>query len=159
MSLSLPARRYFARTGPRASQLSLPGSIVVLPLTTSAAYVNLQTLWAQVPNQNTNSSSFADQVNGVQGTRICMRALTANAGIILGKTVADVTSANVPVIANQGTVSGGVYTGAAGNCWVMLATDTFVFEFEPVLGQDVFLGYIGSTNGSLQIYQCSQSNA
>jgi hypothetical protein len=135
----------------------VPGSIVVLPVTTSASYINLQTLYPQAPNQNTNSSAFADQVNGVQGVRIVLQAVTATVGIILGKASTDVAFLNAPVLANQGTLSNGTYTSLPGTCWQL--TPGATIEFEPALTQDFFLGFVGSGNGSLLLFQCSQPNA
>jgi len=160
---SLPARRYFARTGPRAGQIKapgsstagMPGSIVVLPVTTSASYVNLQTLLAQTPTQ-VNSSAFTDQVNGVQDVRIVLQAIGATVGLILGNVVGDVTGANAPVLATQGVLSAGAYTPTAGTCWQLVPGTTL--ELEAVLNQDVFLGFVGSASGSLSLFQCSRSS-
>jgi hypothetical protein len=162
MSLSLPARRYFFRTGPRASQLAIPGSIAVLPVTTSASYLNLALLYTQSPGSTLPAgaalnSSFSDQQNGVQGTRVVLYADGADVGIILGALSGDVSGANAPVLATQGTLVGGAYTSAAGTCWRIPAGTTF--EFEPVLTQDFFLGFVGSTSGSLRVFQVSGSNA
>lgn len=156
MPLSLPARRYFARGGPRASQLGIPGSTIVLPVSTSASYVNLQALLAQAPTQ-TNSTAFGDQTNGVQGVRIVLQAVTATVGVILGKAVGDVTGANAPVLANQTTLTAGLVTLVAGTCWPILPGATL--ELEPSLTQDFFLGFVGSGTGSLALFQCSISNA
>jgi hypothetical protein len=156
MSFSLPARRYFARGGPRASQLAIPGSVVSLPVTAGASYINLQALFAQVPTQN-NYSNFSDEINGVQGQGIVLQAVTATVGLIVGKAVGDVTGANAPVLATQGTLTAGVYTPVAGTCWQLAPGATI--EFEPALTQDFFLGFVGSGSGSLLLFQCSLSNA
>lgn len=170
----LTARRYFGRIGPRASSVAafsggpvatgaVPGSIAVLPVTATATYVNLKALFAQVSSQAT-SSAFSDQVNGVLGVRIALQAVLSAAGsvgVILGNAVADVTGANAPVIATQGTLTTGLYTPAAGTCWQMVGgTPTEYLEFEPAFSasggyQDQYLGFVGSTTGSLLLFQCS----
>ena len=158
----LTARRYFGRQGPRSAQTLYPattgtagmaGSIVVLPVTTAATYVNLATLLKQTPTQ-ANSSAFTDMVNGLQGVRIVLQAVTATVGILLGNLQGDVTGANAPVLATTGTLSSGAYTAVAGACWPILPGATI--EFEAAIGQDMFLGFVGSTTGALALFQCSQ---
>ena len=165
--LSLPARRYFFRAPPRASQLALPSSIVVLPVTAVAAVFDLATTYVQVPSQ-ANSSSFGDGgIGGMAGfagnggVRLCLQAVGVTVGIIVGNVVGDVTGANAPSLAAAGAVTAaGVYTSALGTCWQLIpGQPSAILEFEPAPTQDVFVGFIGSGNGTLLVYQCSGANA
>lgn len=138
---------------------------MVLPVTATASYLNLSTTFGQQPtsaNANSGIGSWAQQISGLcstpqAGIRLCIQAVTANVGLILGTLVGDVTGANAPVIATQGTLSSGTYTGAVGSCWLLLAGATI--ELEAFATQDVYLGFVGSTTGGLQIFQCSAPGA
>jgi len=139
-------------------------------VTTAAGVLDLATTYGQQPsaavngmNANNSIGSWASQITGIcstpqAGIRLVLQAITCNVGIILGTAITDVTGANAPVLATQGTVSAaGTYAGAAGTCWTILAGATV--EFEAFAGQDVYLGFVGSTTGGLSIFQCSAPGA
>lgn len=168
---SLPARRYFQRIGPRspvvaafsggpAAAGAVPGTVACLPVTTGAVFVDLKALFAQVSSQ-ASSSAFSDQVNGVLGVRVCLQAITATVGIVVGNSVADVTGTNAPVLAAQGTLTAaGIYAPpvGGGSCWQI--SPAGIIEFEPAFSasggyQDRYLGFVGSGSGSLLLFQCS----
>lgn len=79
-------------------------------------------------------------------------------GIVFGPTNASVSSANAPVIATNGTLTGATYTGAAGTCFVIKANSQPT-RFLPQAGLDNFLAIVGSGAGKVRIYQSSCSNA
>jgi hypothetical protein len=155
-----PSKIFYFRTPPRASQLAVPGSIVVVPVSTAPGYLNLSLLWPQgldlTPDGAAASSVYNDQVNGVQGYRIGIYADGADIGIITGRVAADVTGGNAPVLATAGSVTAGVYTGAAGACW-RLVNGATQFEVIPTIFQDVILGYVGSASGNMRLFQISGS--
>ena len=156
MTESLAARKNFFFTGPRSSGLALPGSLAVIAVTTGASYINLSLLYAGSGNPTTPSGS---QIQGALNQFISVYADTANVGIVLGVTAAQVSGSSAPSLTGAGSVSSGVYTPVANNteCWVIPA-GTFV-RFSPMLTQDLFMGFVGSTNGYIRIYQSSASNA
>ena len=155
MTLPLEARRYFARRPPRAANLSTVGSVASIPITAGAGVVDLRTLFAQAQN---DGNAYGKQTAGVQGTRIVLHAVTATVGVICGDTQAHVSSTYAPSLSAQGTLNGaGVYTLANGSCEQLAPGDRV--EFEPALGIDNFLGFIGSGSGTLVIYQVSDANS
>lgn len=171
--LSAQAKRYFARTAPRASQIlspttglaGVPGSVLVLPVTVAANYLNLSTTFGQQPTQigqNNASGAWASQISGLcsspqAGIRLCLQAIGATVGIITGTLVGDVTAGNAPALGTQGTLLNGAYGPAAGSCWEI--APNAIIEFEALFGIDNFLGFVGNGNGSLNLFQCSAAGA
>ena len=158
MSLPISARQYFARLGPRASQLAIPGSVVTIAVTTGASLINLSTTYPQAGNV---LNSLGQALAGLSGQRLVLQADGADLGIILGVAAADVTSTNAPSLTAHGSVDGsGMYTPAAGSCFRVFAGTTI--EFVPDLNlskpSDIFLGFIGSASGYLRMFQVSHPN-
>lgn len=162
--LSLPAKEFYFRTGPRSSTPTVlpqvPGTIAVIAVSTTAAVLDLGLLFPQGADVTASgasaSSTFADQLNGAQGNRIAIYADGADIGIITSPDLAGVTLANVPALAATGAVSAtGIYTSAAKTCWRILAGTTF--EFIPTISQDRFLGFVGSASGHMRLFQISGS--
>ena len=149
----------------------VPGSVCILPITTAAGVLSLQTTNNMQPAaasaggaNNGISGAFADQINGLMGSasssvRLGLLAVTATVGIILGKTILDVTGTNATAIGTAGTLTAaGIFTHAVGECFPMIPGHvTEYIEFEPQLTQDFFLGFVGSTSGTLVIFQVSSA--
>lgn len=158
--LTDPARQYFFATPPRVGQLAVPGSMVRIAVTTGAAVINLSTLWPQdsVTGAPGNNTAYGMQLAGVCDQRIIVTAVTANLGIVTGKAIGDVTGANAPSLSAAGTVDGnGNYTNALGTCATLLSGQAA--PFRPTSFQDLFLGFVGSTSGFIEIYQISHSDS
>ena len=165
MSLSLPARRYFFRTPPRASQLGLPGAPVVLLVGQAPGVLNLQTLYAQSGGgynaQTVGAVATNAQRLGVRGQRILIIS-DVDLGIITGAVISDVTGANAPSLDQMGSVdASGNYTGTPGSCTRFPAGMPVEFEITDSIAtpMDVFLGFVGATSGRMDLYQLSGVNA
>ena len=187
MSAEQSQRRFFCRTPPRAAVLAtgaivgvnvVPGSILALPITTAAGVLSLQGNYnfanttanygTGAPALVPNLSAYTAQTAGLQGSqsasiRLMLQAVGVTVGIISGAVVADVSGTNAPVLATQGTLSAGVtglYTPAAGTCWQMIPGQASeILEFECSYVQDLWLGFVGSSSGSLLIFQVSGAGA
>lgn len=161
MSLSLPAKQYFSGTTPKSTTLigTSTGTVLVVQTSSSPLYISLQSLFVVAANA---AVAGGGQPNGVVNQRIEIYADTSALGIIFGPTVAAVYTAP-PVIADYGTLSGGIYTPNASNaeCVVIPAASYRQFNLQAniVAGVgDLYLGFVASGNGLLRLYQCNSSN-
>jgi hypothetical protein len=153
-------------TPPRAYGTAGPfGQIVVIAVTTAAVYLDLRSLtfgleyspYASINNAG-NGAPPAGPVGAV-GSYVCIYADQCDLGVILGPTAASVSGPNAPILNNVGSLgSNGIYLGAAGTCYRIPST---AFNEEPrwrlQVGQDNFVGIVGSANGFARIYVSSEA--
>lgn len=84
---------------------------------------------------------------GFLGHYVMVFADGADAGVIFGPLVANVTGANAPALATQGGA------GTAGACFRIPAGQAIKYLLH---GDDRFVGFVGSGNGTLRIAQASR---
>jgi hypothetical protein len=157
---SIEVRKFSYLSPPRAfGAAGPPGQVMVIPVTTAAAYLSLSgsTFGVQyaagLPQNVTGVNAPAGAPQGLMGVYITIFADGADLGIIVGSTAALVSAGNAPVLANAGSVTAGVYTGTAGTCHrIISGTER---RYLTQIGQDIFLGYVGSTTGNMRIFQSS----
>ena len=157
MSNDLAQRQSFLITPPRAFG-QLTGEVCVLATSTTAGVIDMRTVGVALANlSNSNGVAAAEGRIGLTGNFCLIFAETADLGLIVGPTLASVTTTNAPNLATAGSVNGsGVYTNVAGTC-ARVPAGTFV-EFCPQSTQDLFLGFVASAAGKIRIYQNSASN-
>jgi hypothetical protein len=151
-SLWISPPRAYGATGPN-------GQVMVIPVSATAGYIQLNTatfgqsysMGTSMLVTGTNAPSGAPQ--GLMGCEISFYADGADVGIITGSTLASVTGGNVPVLATAGSITGGVYTGAAGTCWRILQSTSIRVMTQ--VGTDLYLAFVGSGTGNLRLYQSS----
>lgn len=172
--LTSAARQSFFASPPRAAQLGVPGGIIAITVSTTASYIELDTLFPQLPSAGVSNtvpatnSAYTSQLNGACDQFISITATSATVGVVFGPTAASVTTAgslyNAPALAVVGTVSGGAYTlpaassGSPGIVCLPIPAGTTV-RFRITSYQDKFMGFVGSGAGTLYLYQSSQSDA
>ena len=153
MSESLSTKQNQYVTPPRATESPAAiGQVCVLQTSTSASYLELDSLFQQKVGSGTPSQQRA----GVVGNEVTIFADAQDLGIIFGPTAASVTgsgSANVPALATYGSVSSGAYTAAAKSCWRIPAGTSLRFLLQQ--GVDNFLGFVAAGSGLLRLYQSS----
>ena len=152
------SRKNDNRTAPRANTANGPqGQVAVLAVSAVAIAVDL----SQGVSQPSKNLLFSGQDPKTPTRNALSITSDVDIGIIFGPTLASVSGGNAPVIANNGTLTGNTYTGAAGTCWLVKAangnTDAVRFILQP--GQDVFMGVVGSGAGKVRFYQSSPDDA
>lgn len=153
MAFPVASRKADAQTPPRAYQASGPqGQAVAVSVSGSADYINLSKGFDQAPYDR----SRQDKPTSPTENYVAIEC-DVDLGIIVGATAALVSSGNAPSLAAVGSVTGGVYSGAAGVCFVLYAKTAIKFLMQP--GVDLFLGYVAAGAGTMRLYQCSPDNA
>jgi hypothetical protein len=140
MRVDVPVVKYSYVSPPRAwvSGGGYPGQPLVLPTSTTAAAVELDTALVIPANyaahyaqqsQNLPYPAPPGQQAGLVGNYITMLAVTGIVGFIFGQYAQQVIGANAPVIATNGTVSATAsVSGTNGACAIGTAAQgTFVF--------------------------------
>lgn len=153
MAFPVASRKADYVSPPRAFQASGPeGQVLAVTVGGAASYFQISSGVSQ---------AVFDRTQGNDPTSMGRNYLTiecdVDLAIIFGKTAALVTGGNVPVIATVGTLSAGLYTGAAGTSFVIYAKIPMRFLMES--GQDLFMGFIGASAGTMRIYQMSSDKA
>lgn len=153
MAFPVASRKADFVTCPRANQASGPqGQVAVISVSAVADYLDLTKGISQAP---------FDRSRGDDPTSMTRNYLAVECdvslGIIFGKTAALVTGGNVPAIATTGSVSSGVYSGAAKTCFLIPANTPMRFMPQP--GVDNFLGFVASGAGTMRVYQMSDDRA
>lgn len=173
--LTSAARQFFFQSPPRAAQLGVPGGVVSITVSTTASYIELDTLFPQLPSAGVSASvaasnnAYMTQQNGCCDQFISVYAASATIGIIFGPTAASVTTAgslyNAPNLSVVGTVSSGAYTlpaassGSPGISCLPIPPGIAPIRFRITTLQDKFMGFVGSGAGILYLYQSSQSDS
>lgn len=154
MAFPVNSRKSDGATCPRAYEASgPPGQVAVISVSSTADYLDLTKGINQAP-RNT-SSAGADPASPTDNYLAI--ECDVDLGIVFGKTAALVTSGNVPAIATAGSVTSGVYSGAAKQCFVVYAKTPM--RFLTKRGQDNFLGFVAASAGTMRVFQMSDSNA
>jgi hypothetical protein len=153
MTFPAASRKAAFISAPRALQATGPqGQVLAVSVSAVASYFALSAGLSQAPFDST--------------TRSDLKSLTRNyltiecdvdLGIILGSTAALVTAGNAPVIATVGTLAAGVYTAAAGTCFVIYAKQPTRILLQD--GLDLFFGFVASGAGTMRVYQSSSDSA
>ena len=152
------SRKSDFRTAPRANVANGPqGQVAVLAVSAVAIAVDL----SQGISQPAKNLSFSGQDPKTPTRNAISISSDVDIGVIFGPSLAAVSGGNAPVIANNGTLTGNTYTGAAGTCWVVKAangnTDSVRFVLQP--GLDVFMGVVATGAGKVRFYQSSPDDA
>lgn len=161
MSNNAEVRKFSFVSPPRAYGPTGPvGQEIVFPVTLSAEVVNLeiQTFGlkydaSQVQNEQ-GVGAPTGQAIGLVGSYITIYADGADLGIIIGATIASVSGGAAPNLAAKGSLGAtGVYTPATGTCHRIPAGQERRYLTQ--VGQDNFLGVVGSATGACRLYQSS----
>lgn len=152
--LPVPARKSLNVSAPRAfAAAGNPGQAAAFAVSATATYVDL--------TKGISQAALDLQRSGQDPKSTGRNYLTivsdVDIGVVFGPTTASVTGGNAPVLATVGTLSSGVYTGAAGTCFLVPAKTPQ--RFLPAPGVDNFLGVVGSGAGTCRIYQSSPDDA
>lgn len=148
-----PSRKFQNVSPPRAG--SGVGSLAVLATSAVAAALSLASVGTQTAN--VSSAATSQGLNGAVGQYITIKAVTTDCGIVFGPTVASVTGGNVPVLATVGTLTGNNYTVVTGVCYRVLAGQEVRYLLQP--GVDLFLGFVSTGAGQIEIFQSNPTNA
>ena len=160
--MSNPQLQYQYVSAPRAKSTEAGRAANIALVAVTPAVLDLTTLGK--PASYTASQANQAQPNGAMGSYVTITADGCDIGLIFGTASADVSGANAPVLATVGTVPAGVYTPAAGECFIIKTGQTarFLLRPLPVGGSgttapitDQFLGFVGSGAGFMRIYQSS----
>lgn len=148
-------RQNWSVSPPRAHQSPVVvGESMVLATSTTASALDLGS--APVPSPPTSGGSAqSSQLQGAVGHYITVFADTADVGLIFGPSLASVTAGNAPALASNGSVTSGVYTPGTGTCHRIPAGQERRFQL--LMGQDRFMGFVGSAAGQMRVYQSSPS--
>jgi len=153
MAFPVANRKSAFLSAPRASSASGPqGQVLAVSVSATASYFSLATGVSQaVFNYTThdNPKSLTKNFVTIESD--------VDLGVIFGSTAALVTGGNVPYIATVGTLLNGVYTPAPMTAWVIYAKTPQRFLLQE--GADLFLGFVGASNGTMRLYQSSNDDA
>ncbi len=153
MAFPVASRKADYVSPPRAHQATGPeGQVLAVTVGGAADYFQVSSGISQAPFDRTKGDDPSSM-----GRNYLTIECDVDLAIIFGKTAALVTGGNVPVIATVGTLSGGLYTGAAGTAFVIFAKIPMRFLMES--GQDLYMGFIGSGAGTMRLYQMSSDKA
>jgi len=112
-------------------------------------------------SKGVSQAVYNKQVDGADPSQAIRNYFTfqpdVDCGVIFGATLASISGANAPALANTGTLTGNTYTGAAGTCYVLKANNTYRFLLQP--GLDNFVGIVATGAGKIRYYQSSPDNA
>lgn len=143
---------------PRAyAAAGAPGQVASFAVSATAIYLDL--------TQGISQAAKNLQISGQDPKSPTRNYLSivadVDVGVAFGPTAASVSGANAPVLATVGTVSGsGVYTGAAGTCWVIKANaGASPTRFLLQQGVDLFVGIVATGAGKCRVYQSSPDDA
>jgi len=161
MSAGFPkqVRQFQYVTPPRQLSATGVGQEMAVTVSSTAQVVNLQLLFDQAYNAGFAQTSQQQAQNiggpsGVTGNYITIYADGADLGIIVGVSLAAVTSPNSPALATVGTLSGsGTYQGATGACHRIPSGAERRYLVQA--GYDNFLAVVGSVTGTMRLYQSS----
>lgn len=159
--MSSPRDQFQFVSPPRAKSTEA-GRAANIAVSATPGFIDLTTLGK--PATYNAQQAAAAQPNGALGSYLTITADAADVGVIFGTASADVSGGNAPVLATVGTVPAGVYTPAAGECFVIKSGQTarFLLRPLPVGGSgttapitDQFMGFVGSGAGFMRLYQSS----
>ena len=161
MGYPTEVRKFSFVSPPRAYGPTGPvGQSIVTQVTPTAKYINLEltTLGLKFDSNDTQKCQGAGappgQPVGLTGCYVTIYADGADIGIIVGATAASVSSSNAPSLSAVGTVGAtGVYAGTTGTCHRIPSGTERRYLMQ--IGQDNFLGLVGSATGIARIHQSS----
>ncbi|AKU93369.1 hypothetical protein AKJ09_11515 [Labilithrix luteola] len=155
MPAPVASRKIDFVSAPRAfAAAGVPGQVAVIAVSAAATYIDL--------TRGISQAKKDPQVSGqdpksLTRNYLTIEADTADLGVVFGATSALVSGGNAPSLTASGTVASGVYTGAAGTCYVIKAGTKERFLLQASV--DNFLGLVGSAAGNARIYQSSPDDA
>jgi hypothetical protein len=152
--LPVAARKNLFVSAPRAyAAAGAPGQVAAFAVSGTATYVDMTQGISQAARDMAKSGQ-----DPKSPTRNYL-AIVSNVdlGVMFGPTAASVTAGNVPALATVGALASGVYTGAAGTCFLIPANTPHRFLLQE--GVDLFLGIVASGAGTCRIYQSSPDDA
>jgi hypothetical protein len=153
MAFPVAARKQAFNSAPRAFQASGPaGQAVALSVSAVAGFISLAAGFSQA-SKNRQTGDDPVQASRNFLTIEC----DVDLAVIFGQTQALVTTTNAPVIATVGTLTAGVYAGAAGTAFVIYAKQPTRILLQDTL--DLYMGFVAAGAGTMRLYQSSNDNA